>query len=75
MVKVARVPGRVVDVFLPAKSTIGDALAQAEVTSRGCAITINGEPVNLEQLIHSNQTILVVNQHIKGAAKKKPLRS
>ena len=71
MVKVARVPGRVVDVFLPAKSTIADALSRAEVNTRGCAITINGDRVGLEQLIQPSTTILVVNEHIKGASEKK----
>ena len=71
-VKVARVPGRVVDVFLPAKSTVADALKQAEVSARGCAVTIEGAPASMEQLIKPHQTILVVNERIKGASKKKP---
>jgi len=66
--KVAGVPGRVVDVCLPHNSAIADALREAGVDSSGCSVTVNGEGVGLDRAVEALETILVVNQHIRGAS-------
>ena len=68
MVKVARVPGRVVDVIVPLGGTVADALRLAEIGYDGCAISVNGEAAGLDRVVNPMETLLVVNQHIKGAA-------
>ena len=67
MVKVARVPGRVVDVSMAPGSTILDALGSAGIAYENCSISVNGEPVDLNRALYPMETILIVNQHIKGA--------
>jgi len=70
IVKVARVPGRVVDVSMAPGSTILDALGSAGIAYENCSISVNGEPVDLNRALYPMETILIVNQHIKGAADK-----
>lgn len=64
-VKVAKVPGRVIEVVVPAGSTVRDAIAAADVATDGFSVQMSGADASLDTPVRANATVMLT-QRIKG---------
>jgi len=63
-VKVGKLPGTVKEVFVNGNGTvtIGDVLSQADLSSEGFEIRLNGNPATLNDLVSNQDTVLLVRK-------------
>jgi len=61
-VKIGKLPGTIKEVSVNGQTTIGEVIAQADLSYEGFEIRLNGNPASLDDIVKAQDTILLVRK-------------